>query len=265
MGPDQAFGNPEWWGKALLTGDPMARWMRGVMRRTPSSPRCAMCYAPFAGIGGRVMRVAGFAPSRKNPCWCRRCFEEAPLGGVELEIAVLFADVRGYTSMTERMQPEQVVALMNRFYAAATNVLSKQDAVIDKLVGDQVMALFVPGLATRGHAAQCAEAAELLLRSVGYAAGEDPWLPLGIGLDMGLAFVGNVGTDEVKDFTALGDVVNTASRLQAQAEAGQIVLSERMYAEVAERFPSARSVELKLKGKEEPVAARVVDLQPVVA
>src|SRR3990170_2811424 len=137
------------------------------MRRLPSSPRCAMCLSPFGGIGGRVLRLAGFAPSRKNPRWCNRCFEGAPLGGVELEIAVLFADVRGYTSMAEKMQPEQVAALMNRFYGAATDVLSKQDAVIDKLAGDQVMALFVPGLARRGPAEQCAAAAGLLLRSVG--------------------------------------------------------------------------------------------------
>ena len=265
MGTDQGFGNQKWWEKALLTGDPMARWMRVVMRRTPSSPRCAMCFAPFAGVGGRVMRVAGFAPSRKNPRWCRRCFEEAPLGGVELEIAVLFADVRGYTSMAERMAPDRVAALMNRFYAAATDVLSKQDAVIDKLAGDQVMALFVPGLATRGPVTQCAEAAELLLRAVGYASDEEAWLPLGVGMDVGRAFVGNVGSGEVKDFTALGDVVNTAARLQGQAKAGQIVLSERLYSHVAERFPDARAVELELKGKEERVAARVVDLQPVAA
>ncbi len=265
MGEDQAERNQKWWDKALVTGDPMGRWMRGVMRRTPSSPRCAMCFAPFAGVGGRVVRVAGFAPSRKNPRWCRRCFEEAPLGGVELEIAVLFADVRGFTSMAERLQPAQVAALVNRFYSAATDVLSKQDAVIDKLAGDQVMALFVPGLARRGPALQCAQAAELLLQAVGYGGGEEVWLPLGIGLDFGNAFVGNVGSGEVKDFTALGDVVNTASRLQAQAQAGQIVLSERMYAQVADRFPRARSVTLELKGKEEPVAARVVDLQPAAA
>jgi len=265
MGEDQAERNQKWWDKALVRGDPMGRWWRGTMRRIPSSPRCAMCFAPFAGMGGRVMRVAGFAPSRKNPRWCRMCFEGAPLGGVELEIAVLFADVRGYTSMAEHMQPEQVAALMNRFYAAATDVLSKQDAVIDKLVGDQVMALFVPGLARRGPAAQCAEAAQLLLRSVGYGGDDEAWLPLGVGLDFGRAFVGNVGSGEVKDFTALGDVVNTASRLQGQAKAGQIVMSERMYAQVADRIPSARSVTLELKGKEEPVAARVVDLQPVAA
>jgi len=257
--------NREWWEKSLVRGDVMMRGMRGVMRRAPSSPRCALCCAPFAGIGGRVMRLGGFAPSRKNPRWCRRCFEEAPLGGVEIEIAVLFADVRGFTSMGERMPPDQLAALMNRFYAAATDVLSKADAVIDKLAGDQVMALFVPGLARRGPALQCAEAAELLLRSVGFASDEEPWLPLGVGLDLGRAFVGNVGSGEVKDFTALGDVVNTASRLQGQAKAGQIVLSERIYSQVAERFPGARQVELELKGKEAPVAARVFDLQAVAA
>jgi len=155
---------------------------------------------------------------------------------------------------------------MNRFYAVATQVLAHHDAVIDKLVGDEVMALFIRAFAGDACIGKMASSAETLLCSVGYGKGE-PWLPLGVGMDFGTAFVGNVGSGEVKDFTALGDVVNTAARLQAEARPGQIVMSESVYQAVSERFPEALAVEMTLKGKSEPVAARVIDLaaRPVTA
>src|SRR5437588_6393721 len=116
-----------------------------LMRRLPADPRCRLCRAPFGGIGGRVMRRLGFGPSRKNPTLCNTCFEKAPMGGVEMETGVLFADVRGFTSLAEGMAPDDVAEILNRFYAAATKVLTRS-AIIDKLVGDEVMALYLPGL-----------------------------------------------------------------------------------------------------------------------
>jgi len=173
---------------------------------------------------------------------------------------VLFADVRGFTSLAENMPPEEATRLLNRFYAVATEVLITQDAMVDKLMGDDVMALFLTGMTGPGCFAKMASAAEGILQGVGFGSSEGPWLPLGVGLDFGLAFVGNVGAGEVSDFTAIGDVVNTAARLQAQARAGQIVMSERVYQEVSRRYPDARAVQLELKGKSEPMAARVVEM-----
>src|SRR3954453_23764191 len=111
-----------------------------VMRHLPADPRCRLCKAPYGGMGGRVMRRFGFGPSRKNPNLCNTCFEKAPLGGVEMEIGVLFADVRGFTSLAENMASGEVAGLLNRFYASAAQVLGRS-AIIDKLVGDEVMAL----------------------------------------------------------------------------------------------------------------------------
>jgi adenylate cyclase len=158
-----------------------------------------------------------------------------------------------------------VAALMNRFYAVATGALALHDAVIDKLVGDEVMALFVPGFAGKNYAQKMVSAAEALLRAVGYGSAQEPWLPIGLGLDYGLAFVGNVGSGDVKDFTALGDVVNTAARLQAQAKPGQIVMSERLYQTAGERYPDAPQATLDLKGKAEPFPARIIDLSSTVS
>src|SRR4051794_35187674 len=220
-----------------------------VMSHLPSDPRCRLCNAPFGGVGGRVMRRFGYGPSRKNPGLCNTCFEMAPMGGVEMEIGVLFADVRGYTAMSQDMAPDAVADLMNRFYATATKILSRS-AVIDKLVGDEVMALYVPQLLSGDFEDDMLrDATELLGASE---------LQLGVGLDVGRAYVGNVGSGEVKDFTALGDVVNTASRLQSAAAPGQIVLSERLFSRLRSSRADAVPTTLTLKGKPDPERARVI-------
>jgi adenylate cyclase len=230
-----------------------------VMRRLPSEPRCRLCRAPYGGVGGAIMRRVGFGPSRKNPSLCNTCFEKAPMGGVEMEIGVLFADVRGFTMLAETMAPQAVAHLMNRFYASATQVLGRT-AVIDKLVGDQVMALYIPALLDDRWEDKILRDAVDLLVAVGYGGEGGPWLQVGVGLDVGRAFVGNVGAGEVKDFTALGDVVNTAARLQASAEAGQIIASERLFARLSEPAASASAKQLALKGKSAAEAVRVIDI-----
>src|SRR5947209_14456962 len=178
----------------------MPRMFQRVMRHVPSEPRCRLCNARSGGVGGRIMRRVGFGPSRKNPSLCVTCFEKAPMGGVEMEVGVLFADVRGFTSFAERLTPPEVAELLNRFYACATKVLSRA-AVIDKLVGDEVMALYIPQLIGEHWEDDMVRDARELLEAVGFGASGAPWLQLGIGLDIGRAFVGNVGSGEVKDFT----------------------------------------------------------------
>ena len=234
----------------------LGRWYRAAARAIPHGPRCKLCLRPFAGFG-RVLPGGGFSPSRKNPNFCKMCFEQAPVGCKEMEIGVLFADVRGYTALSESRPTAEVAELMNRFYELATKVLLRHDAVIDKLIGDEVMALFIPAWFPSATT-NMVRAGENLLDGVGVGSGEDPWLPLGIGLDYGVASVGNVGTGEVKDFTAIGDVVNTAARLQQCAKAGQLVMSERVRANLQDPNPEAAPLELQLKGKAEPVKAWVV-------
>lgn len=188
------------------------------------------------------------------------------MGGVEMEVGVLFADVRGFTSLAEAMASDQVAELLNRFYSSAAEVLSRS-AIIDKLVGDEVMALYLPLLLSDGWENDMLRDASELFAAVGYGSGSEPWLRLGIGLDVGRAFVGNVGSGEIKDFTALGDVVNTAARLQSSAVAGQIVISERLFERFSDGPAEAQSVSLALKGKLETTPARVIDMtrcaQPV--
>ena len=140
----------EEWRKSLTVGIAPAHALRRFFRMLPSSPRCGMCMAPFKGIGSIILKPLPFTtPSRKNPTWCKMCFEASPIGGAEVPTGVLFADIRGFTAHAESLAPEEVARQLNRFYAVATDVFARHDAVIDKLVGDEVMALWVPGFAAR--------------------------------------------------------------------------------------------------------------------
>jgi adenylate cyclase len=248
---------PEFWDFEEF-GDPSFRRLRWVMRRLPANPRCKLCEAPFGGVTGKILGLTSFGPSRKNPNLCRTCFEQAPTGGAEAEIGVLFADVRGFTTLAETITPGKATLLLNRFYAAAMDALIERDAIIDKLVGDEVMALFLPPIVGDGHIERMVNAAEGLLHGVGFGSEDGSWLDVGVGLAFGTAFVGNVGRGEVKDFTAVGDVVNIASRLQGEAAAGTIVMSDVVYEAVRERYVDAAPIRLELKGKSEPVQAYVV-------
>jgi adenylate cyclase len=196
----------------------------------------------------------GFKPSRKNPQLCTRCCDLLPPGGAEVDIAVLFADIRGSTAAGERQAPTTYARALNRFYRDATEILIRHDAIIDKLIGDEVMALFIPGICGPAYRRRAAEAAIALLSTFANAAGSQ--MPIGAAINSGLTYVGNVGGEGIVDFTALGDTVNTAARLSSCAAAGELLMSEAVYAEVAERFPNVEQRSLRLRGKEAPCTAR---------
>lgn len=205
------------------------------------------------------MRLTGHGPSRENPNLCRHCTDLMPRGGAEVDIAVVFADVRGSTAIGERLSPSEFAALLNHFYAVATRVLLAHDAVIDKMIGDEVMALFVRGFAGEAYRQKAVRAAVALMQALGRGSGE-PWLPVGAGVHVGIAYVGNVGSEKIIDFTAVGDTVNTGARLQAQAEPGEIVLSEDAYDSVRHEYSAAAERTVELKGKEHPLPIRILHL-----
>jgi len=245
------------WHKLLTEGHRPLRIAHVLFRHLPSPPRCKVCYNPFGGIGGKVVGLLGFARSRKNPNLCTRCCEKFPSGGSEVDIAVLFADVRGSTSMAERLEPGVYAALMNNFYRATTEVLIRHDAIIDKLIGDEVMALFIPGICGPKYRRRGAEAAIALVEAVGYSRSAEP-IPIGVAVNSGLTYVGNVGSEGVIDFTALGDTVNTASRLASCASSGEVLLSDSVYADIVGDLPELETRALTLRGKTAPVAVHVV-------
>ncbi|HXR40928.1 MAG TPA: adenylate/guanylate cyclase domain-containing protein [Acidothermaceae bacterium] len=240
------------WGTILMEGHAPFVKARRVFRYLPSSPRCKVCSNPFGGLAGRVFASAGFTPSRKNPNLCSRCCDGLPAGGAEVDVAVLFADVRGSTALGQRSVAADFAALLNRFYAAATRALLRHDAVIDKLIGDEVMAFFVRGISGPDYRHRAVEAGMDLLKAVGYGSDEGPWLELGVAVNAGIAYVGNVG-DAVVDFTAIGHAVNVAARMQQHAAGGELLVASGVADEVAGEQRS-----LTLRGCQQPVDAHVL-------
>jgi adenylate cyclase len=250
----------ERWYRVLTEGEKMPRTMRHVLGLIPSSPRCKMCNAPFRGVGGTLMHLMGRDQSRANPRYCEPCERIEHPGGAEVVLTMLFADVRGSTALAERMSALEFSRLMNRFYAVASDVLVQADALVDKLVGDEVIGLFIPGFAGPQHSRRAIEAAESLLWVTGHRDAGGPWLPVGVGVHTGPAYVGVVGgTDGIlTDFTALGDSVNVTARLASQAGAGEILVSEEAYAAASMDRGDLESRQLDLKGKSERIGVRVL-------
>ena len=251
------------WRTYLTTGEfEKERRQRSFFRMLPGTPRCKNCYAPFQGIGSSIVRlVYRKQPSNLNPQLCNVCerFAHQYQGGAEIELTLLFADVRGSTTLAEAMSPLDYSKLVNRFYNTATQVMVRTDALIDKIIGDQVAAMYVPGFAGAAHARRALEAAQEILRATGHARPEGPWIPLGAGVHTGTAFVGSVGSAEgTSDITVLGDAANTAARLASSARQGEILISDAAYRAAGSDFGELEKRNLELKGKSEPVLVHVL-------
>ncbi len=226
-------------------------WVRRVSRAIPSEPRCKLCHTPF-GAPGNVLRFVGFGPSRLNRRICSGCIHalQKKPGGAEVELSLMFADVRGSTSLAERMGAEEFSQLMARFYGAAAAAVDERDGIVDKFVGDEVVALFIPGFAGQDHAAAAIAAARDLLSATDHGGGQ-PSIPIGAAVHTGVAYVGSVGEGDAQDFTALGDSVNTAARLASSAGEDEILVSgvAAVAAELDTEDLEARTLELRGKAQ----------------
>lgn len=228
----------------------------------PGDPRCFECNRPFAGLGSRLFRAhpSTFSPRLCNTCERAMREEEA---GAEVVLSMLFADVRGSTTLAERTSTSEFKNLIQRFYQVATDVLVQRFSMVNRLMGDQVIGLFVPRFAGSGHARVAIEAALDLLRATGHEDPGGPWVPVGIGVHTGLAYVGAVGSREgVNEIAVLGSAPNLAARLSSQAADGEVIISEVAAAAAELTSEDIESRQLNLKGIEQPVPVRVLRSGP---
>ena len=172
------------------------RTVHALWRRLPSSPRCGRCGAPFAGPGRFIVRPLGYRPSRKNPNICATCVETSPPGRDEDDRPACSSPTCVASPPAARAPTRGGLADLRRFYRCAEDVLFPE-AVIDKLIGDEVMALYLPDVQMRIDEDEVPplmlEHARELLRAVGYGSAEGPFVEMGVGIDFGEAFVGNIG------------------------------------------------------------------------
>jgi adenylate cyclase len=257
--------NEQLW-RELLTGEGSAiQRYRRRHKHIPGKPRCKACLMPLSGPVSRVVRLfTDFGPSTMNPRFCNQCevFVRTHPGGAEIELTLLFADIRGSTRIAEQMPAAEFRTLLNRFYDAANRVLIDSDALVDKLVGDEVIGLYLPVIGA-DHPRKAALAARDLLLATGHGDPEGPWVPVGAGVHTGNAFVGGVGSEAtVTDFTAIGDAVNVAARLASIAAAGEVLISESAFGFVSVDFGDLGTRQLEVKGRDAPVDVRVLQVAP---
>jgi adenylate cyclase len=239
----------------MLTNPSPVLRLRRFWGRLPSPPRCKFCTRPFGAPGGVLMSAIGLGPWTKNAKYCSGCFRALRQrhGGAEVECSLLFADVRGSTALAENMRPRDFNRLMGRFYDTATDILVRHDAIVDKFVGDEVVAIFVPAMAGVLHGRVAIDAAIELLRRTGHGADGTPWVAVGAGVNTGPAYVGAIGEGPDTELTAMGDTVNTAARLASAAGAGEILVTDAAIANAGVVAAGLEHRSLSLKGKSGPV------------
>lgn len=254
--------NQEVWRAIFAEGHPQLKAFQRFHSWLPSPPRCRLCYAPFGGAGSLLMKLKGKTPCARNPHYCNACdaFIQAFPGGAEVELAVVFVDVRNSVGLAERLGATAFSQVMSRFYAATSETLTDADGFVLDFIGDSVGAIFPPGFCGPDYARKAMRAAERIVH------GRKPRLPdgselaMGVGVHSGPVFIGTVSGagGENTGCAALGDNVNITSRLCGAALAGEALISESCWSSAGCQSHVVETRELELKGKTVPIVARAV-------
>jgi adenylate cyclase len=257
--PSELVRREEW--RRILTGtDPAMLRLRRLWRTIPSSPRCKLCAAPFKGPGAALTRLVMHGRSNANPLMCNACYGSLGKqpGGAEIDATILFADIRGSTGLAEQTGAATFRRLLQEFYAATTDAVERNGGFVDKLMGDGVMALFIPVFSGEAHAGRAiAAGADILAGGTARSALAAAGVGIGVGIQTGPAFVGAIGAGDRLDFTALGDTVNVAARLGSVAGPGEMLVGATTWDEARPSIaaPDRRSI---------PIRGRAADLEVVV-
>ncbi len=182
---------------------------------------------------------------------------------ISISTTILFADLRGYTNLSQQIEPSKMNKLLHCFYDQCSAAVWESEGIVNKFIGDAVLAIFNFPLIRKEHVTNAVNAAMELQKNCQHlkeqiGLGVEHSLGVGIGIHTGECFLGEVGT-AYKDFTAIGPVVNLASRLQGAADPGEILVTEDVFNHVKDQYPDAQARMLKLKGINEPVKGYVLD------
>jgi adenylate cyclase len=218
--------------RSILTGVkpgvPLYR-MRNFFTVLKGDVRCKLCNIPFDGKWSWLFTRIWSKQSNMSPHFCLRCENLAKRheGGADVEMTFLFVDVRNSTGLGEKMTPKEFRTLLNRFYNVAADHITENGGWLDKFVGDEAIGVFLPGFVGSNHAFEATNSAIKILKDTGNFEGGDSWIPIGIGVNTGIAHMGVIGNGKANDITPLGDEVNTTARLCSKAKCGEIYISEQ--------------------------------------
>ncbi len=248
-------GERDTW-RARLTGESSdLRRLRNLWHHVPHGPRCKVCAAPFEGIGGIATRVVQHGRSTANPTMCGMCFRTLAShpGGAEIEVSIVFADIRGSTAIAESIGPEAFRTALQAFYQIAARSIEDHGGSVDKYLGDGVMALFIPVIAGREHGQRATQAALALVDGVERSALPASGIRVGAGVHSGTAFVGVLGSGDKLDFSALGDPVNVAARLGSMAGPGEVLVSREVWSRGRQDAAEGEPRTVEIAGRHEPL------------
>ena len=211
----------------------------------------------FTGLRWAAWRLVGVSRSTMNPNICSICEAHWDAGKVS-EATVLFAGSPDFPVLMKEQDPEAVRSIVDEFLELCADIVAGHDGIVDYYMGQGVMAFFNVPIRRADHVDQAISAAteiQLAARRIVIGEGGDRKLRVGVSIDTGLAFTGNVGSGSCQDYSVLGGIVNVASRLHDHADAGGVLVTEAVYQAVGSAFPNAREVMLELTGVPEPVRA----------
>lgn len=248
-----------YWERILLGEDRALNAMSRMFRSLPSAPRCKMCMAPFEGPVAPLLRAVGFRRWSLNQQLCRICVSSMTKqrGGAEIPVSLLFADVRGSTSLAETMPPKEFARTMDDFFHVVAHAVDGENGVIDHIVGDGVMAMWIPAFVGQDHARRAVDAGRALVATLRDTEAGGSAFPAGVGVHTGIGYVGVMGDPGSYDFTVQGDVANTAARLGSSAGTGELIMSDEIVAASKLSTTGLSRRLLSLKGKAQPVQAWV--------
>ena len=241
----------------MIDANSVERKVQRFFHALPHDPRCKLCNAPFQGFGGIVVStVYGRRQSNLNPQFCNVCeaFAQKFPGGAEVEMSMLFVDVRGSTALSESMSAMEFQKLINRFYVRTTKIIGDEFGLVEKLAGDAVAAFWGAGFAGKNYVARTIRAAQKIQKAM-----KAQKIPVGVGVHTGIAYFGAMGEESgLISISAIGDEVNLAARIASKAEAGEILISEPALSQAEVDSGQLESRTLELKGISKPMTVRVM-------
>ena len=254
--------NEQLWRTIFADGHPQLKSFQKFHSLLPSPPRCKLCFAPFKGLGALYMRLRGKGPANRNPRYCSACdkFLRTFPGGAEVDMSIIFIDVRGSVSLAEGVPPAAHSRYMANFFQSTTQALIDTDGFIVDIGGDNVVGVYPPGFSGPDHANKVVEAARHLLNDIPPTTPAGAALPIGVGAHVGRVYIGTLSGAEggIQDIAVFGDNVNIAARLSQVAGPGEALISDALCKRSELRTGELEMRQVTLKGKSAPTMTYVI-------
>ena len=253
---EQLQGNEDLWKTIFADGHPDLKKQQWLYKKLPLKPRCRMCFVPFKGLGGWIMRKRGKAQNSRNPNYCNACdgFLEAFPGGAEVEMSILYIDIRHSTEYTQSNIAADVSQRINTFLNRSTGIITDIDGFVMAFYGDCIVAVWPPGFSGENHGLKAQRAATQLVQHNKMIDVKGEPIPVGVGVHTAKVFIGTVTAlqGSFRDVSIFGSNVNLTARMASHADASQALGSAENIIASGKKPESFSHETAEFKGFSEP-------------